>query len=69
MKMVGHKTESVYRRYAIVDEAMLQEGAQKLEALHAAQRLPRNPTILGRSVTLRDESGASLRSRGGSGLG
>jgi integrase len=31
MKMVGHKTESIYRRYAIVDEAMLQEGAQKLE--------------------------------------
>jgi integrase len=30
MKMVGHKTESIYRRYAIVDEAMLREGAEKL---------------------------------------
>jgi len=25
MKMTGHKTEVVYRRYAIVDEAMLRE--------------------------------------------
>jgi integrase len=32
MKMTGHKTESVYRRYAIVDEAMLREGAEKLAA-------------------------------------
>ena len=35
MKMTGHKTESVYRRYAIVDEAMLREGAQKLAVFHA----------------------------------
>src|SRR5215470_14180635 len=34
MKMVGHKTESIYRRYAIVDEAMLKEGAAKLQTLH-----------------------------------
>lgn len=33
MKMVGHKTESVYRRYAIVDEAMLREAAEKLARL------------------------------------
>jgi integrase len=32
MKMTGHKTESVYRRYAIVDEGMLREGAAKLAA-------------------------------------
>ena len=37
MKMVGHKTESIYRRYAIVDEAMLKEGATKLQTLHDAQ--------------------------------
>ncbi len=30
MKMVGRKTEAIYRRYAIVDEAMLREGAEKL---------------------------------------
>jgi len=36
MKMTGHKTEAVYRRYAIVDEAMLREGAAKLSALHQA---------------------------------
>ncbi len=39
MKMVGHKTESIYRRYAIVDEAMLKEGATKLQTLHDAQSI------------------------------
>jgi hypothetical protein len=38
MKMVGHKTEAIYRRYAIADERMLREGAAKLEALLQAQR-------------------------------
>jgi hypothetical protein len=32
MKLVGHKTESIYRRYAITDEAMLQEAGAKLSA-------------------------------------
>jgi len=36
MKMVGHKTESIYRRYAIAEEAMLREAAAKLAALHDA---------------------------------
>jgi len=35
MKMVGHKAESVYRRYAIVDEAMLRDAAVKLAARRA----------------------------------
>ncbi len=30
MKMIGHKTEAIYRRYAIVDEAMMREGSEKL---------------------------------------
>jgi integrase len=30
MAMVGHRTEAIYRRYAIVDEVMLREGAAKL---------------------------------------
>jgi integrase len=34
MKMTGHKTEAVYRRYAIVDEAMLTESGAKLQAFH-----------------------------------
>jgi len=38
MKMVGHKTEAIYRRYAIAEESMLREGAAKLEALLQAQR-------------------------------
>lgn len=33
MKLVGHKTESIYRRYAIVDAGMLRDGAAKLNAL------------------------------------
>lgn len=38
MKMVGHKTEAIYRRYAIADEALLRESALKLSALHQAER-------------------------------
>jgi integrase len=34
MKLTGHKTESVYRRYAIVSEADLNEGLKKLATLH-----------------------------------
>jgi len=33
MKMVGHKTENMYRRYAIVSESDLYDAAQKLAAL------------------------------------
>jgi integrase len=33
MKMVGHKTESIYRRYAIVSEGDLREAARKLAAI------------------------------------
>ena len=36
MKLTGHKTESVYRRYAIVSESDLAEGVAKLAALHQA---------------------------------
>lgn len=34
MKLTGHKTESVYRRYAIATEADLREGVEKLARLH-----------------------------------
>jgi hypothetical protein len=34
MKMVGHKTQSIYSRYAIADEGMLKDAALKLGQLH-----------------------------------
>jgi hypothetical protein len=37
MKITGHKTESVYRRYAMVNEADMREAAVKLAALHAGE--------------------------------
>jgi len=36
--MVGHKTDSIYQRYAIVDEQMHREAAAKLDAWNAEQR-------------------------------
>ncbi|HVA68615.1 MAG TPA: hypothetical protein VNF45_04835 [Candidatus Binataceae bacterium] len=36
--MAGHRTESIYRRYAIADEAMLKEGALKLAAFRASEK-------------------------------
>ena len=36
MKLTGHKTEAVYRRYAIADAASLAEGVEKLARLHAS---------------------------------
>lgn len=37
MAMVGHKTESIYRRYAIVAESDLRAGTEKIQALHDCQ--------------------------------
>ena len=34
MKLTGHKTEAVYRRYAIVAKSDLEEGVAKLAKLH-----------------------------------
>lgn len=34
MKLTGHKTEAVYRRYAIADQVALSEGVEKLARLH-----------------------------------
>jgi integrase len=36
MKLTGHKTEAVYRRYAIADAVALEEGVGKLAKLHGA---------------------------------
>ena len=38
MKMTGHKTESVYRRYAIVSEGDLREAGLKLAAIRESFR-------------------------------
>jgi integrase len=35
MAMVGHRTESIYRRYSIVDAKVLEEAAVKLAMLQA----------------------------------
>jgi hypothetical protein len=37
MKLTGHKTENVYRRYAIVSDADLDSAAQKLSAASAGR--------------------------------
>jgi len=60
-----HKTESIYRRYAIVSEADLKEGVTKLAWLHKSQGVPASPTVirfqtvggpqLGQSIAFRAE--------------
>ena len=45
MKLVGHKTEAIYRRYAIVAESALLAGGEKLDGLHQIQGLAK-PTAV-----------------------
>jgi len=40
MKMVGHKTEAIYRRYAIADEKSMKEAAGKLDQFYAIDQQP-----------------------------
>ena len=35
MKLLGHKTDSMFRRYSITDAQVLQEGVEKLSLHHA----------------------------------
>lgn len=37
-ELVGHKTEAIYRRYAIVSESDLREASLKLEAVIGNER-------------------------------
>ena len=41
MKLTGHKTESVYSRYAIADKAAQEEGVEKLARLFEGKKEPR----------------------------
>jgi hypothetical protein len=52
MKMVGHKTESIYRRYAIVSEGDLQRAGEQFAALGepTTKRVVRELTLGGPSV-------------------
>jgi hypothetical protein len=45
MKLVGHRTESIYRRYAIVSQRDLAEGVAKLAALRASEPTE-GPTVI-----------------------
>jgi integrase len=38
MKMTGHLTPSIFKRYGIVDATLLTEGSETLDAYHEAQR-------------------------------
>jgi hypothetical protein len=44
MELSGHRTASVYRRYAIKDEAVLNDAGAKLSAWLAGQTLARSVT-------------------------
>ena len=56
MELTGHKTEAVYRRYAIVAEADLAVAAGKLASLHASSRtVPAHSARLGAANAV-DES-------------
>ena len=48
MAMVGDKTESIYRRYPIADEALLRDSAGKLAALHEATAPTKAKVVFGR---------------------
>lgn len=61
MAMVGHKTESIYRRYSIVDQAMLDVGASKLDQLHQAQGLSKPVVVSIKRKQRSNQSTASAR--------
>lgn len=62
MAMVGHKTQAIYQRYAIVGEIMMREAGDKLAALHREEGprrsfAPVTPIGKPRSEKKRDNSG------------
>jgi len=49
MKLTGHKTEAVYRRYAITSAADLSEGVAKLAVLHSGSAASRSVLPIARA--------------------
>ena len=45
MAMVGHRTQSIYSRYAIADSTMLQQAGEKLAAAQIEQKPHRNGIV------------------------
>lgn len=62
MAMVGHETESIYRRYAIQDEAMLREGAAKLDAWTEEQQAKPRRGQVTRFPTVKKQLKSGVRS-------
>ena len=56
MAMVGHKTEAIYRRYAIVDAGALRDAAAKIDAANSV-----TGTMTG-TMTLNQQRPAGARS-------
>ena len=52
MRMTGHQTEAVYRRYAIVDETMLREAGAKIAAASTLAAAERESTVDSSSGTV-----------------
>lgn len=61
MKITGHKTEAVYRRYAIVSEADLSEGLKKLAKLHSMEGRQRKRPVLATEKPQSQQENANLR--------
>ena len=62
MKMTGHKTEAVYRRYAIVDSAMLRRPRSNFRR-STWQRIPRNAKVSLKSPPFRPINDCSERNK------
>ena len=66
MAMIGHKTESIYRRYSIVDQAMLEMGTSKAGGLtaRAASEPPEDRAVEKPSrEIMRDDNRSTLLAR------
>jgi hypothetical protein len=63
MSIVGHKTETIYRRYAIVDETMQREAAARLDAWVSAA-LPSMGTVAAFEKGKRLKRATTTESRG-----